>query len=74
MRKRGEKPESCAGLLWSGKNPEEACLNENCTHGPKKQRAARMKSDKAWALYCCKLCGDAVRRRKYYLGQKDKKK
>jgi hypothetical protein len=48
------------------------CRNERCKRGPGRTRK-QVVSEKPWAEYCCRECGDAFRRRKYYLGQKAKK-
>lgn len=48
------------------------CGNDRCKRGPGGKRK-QFESEKIWGAYCCRQCGDAVRRRRYYLGQKDKK-
>lgn len=48
----------------------KTCVNPNCKRG-ENRLPAQFEPGKAWGLYCCKKCGDAVRRLRYYYKHKE---
>jgi hypothetical protein len=48
------------------------CSNENCKKGLGATRK-KFQPEKPWGKYCCRECGDIVRRMRYYHSHKVKK-